>query len=144
MTVPASQNAVQKEQDFIEAHLLIEDRQERLAALAAWGAQAPLLPEDLRTPQNRVPGCISRVWVDAMRSDEGLFLPRLATDSPMVGGLVGVTIRLFDALSVECAATFHPSWPAALRLDRMISPTRLEGIAAVAAWCRKTARAHVD
>jgi sulfur transfer protein SufE len=66
----------------------------------------------------------------------------------MVRGLVGVTVRLADGAPARELAEVNLDWPARLKLDRQITPTRLNGLAAVAARIQSLAReainAHVD
>jgi cysteine desulfuration protein SufE len=132
---------------LVEDMFLLPDPQERLAALAAWGKQAPELAEAHATETNRVHGCVSRVHLVA--EDEGGCLRfRVFADSIMVRGLVGVTVRLADGAPARELAEVNLDWPARLKLDRQITPTRLNGLAAVAARIQSLAReainAHVD
>jgi cysteine desulfuration protein SufE len=134
-------------QALVEDMLLLPDPQERLAALASWGRQAPELPEPLGTETNRVHGCVSRVHL-AGESGDGCLRFRVFADSVMVRGLVGVTVRLADGASARELAVVNLDWPARLKLDRQITPTRLNGLAAVAsriqALARETLDPHVD
>lgn len=132
------------EAQFIEDHLLVEDMQERLAAVAAWGRRVAPINQEERGENCLVKGCVSRVWVTGVMDEDGRMRYQMASDSAMVGGLAGVTVRLFDGLPPAEAVAFDPSWPVALGLDRMISGTRMNGLAAVAAACRQTALRHVD
>jgi len=132
------------EREFVEDHLLVEDTQERLAAVVAWGRQSADLEPEARNEECLVRGCISRVWVTGRVCEAGIMTFRVASDSAMVGGLAGVTVRLFDGLPPCEAAVYEPGWVAALRLDRLISGTRMNGLAAVADACRQIASRHVD
>ena len=130
-------------QSLVEDMSLLPDPQERLAALAAWGKQAPELSPDLATDSNRVQGCISRVHLMA-DGDAASLRFKVFADSVMVRGLVGVTVRLADGASAGELATLNLDWPARLRLERQITPTRLNGLAAVASRIQALARAVID
>ncbi len=124
---------------LVEDMECLPDAQERLSALAAWGRKAPELPADLADETNRVHGCISRVHLAAM-IDDGVFHCQVSADSAMVRGLVGVTVRLADGKSAAAVAESPLDWPQRLGLDRHITPTRLNGLAAVAERLRQVAR----
>ena len=128
---------------LVEDMFLLPDPQERLAALAAWGKQAPELPENLATEANRVHGCVSRVHLVA-KADAGCLRFRVFADSVMVRGLVGVTVRLADGCSAQELAAVNLDWPVRLKLDRQITPTRLNGLAAVAQRIQFLAREAID
>lgn len=134
-------------QALVEDMLLLPDPQELLAALASWGKQSPELPEDLATDYNRVHGCVSRVHLVA-ESGAGCLRFRVFSDSVMVRGLVGVTVRLADGCPAKDLAAMNLDWPIRLNLDRQITPTRLNGLAAVARRIQTLAReainSHVD
>lgn len=134
-------------QSLVDDMLLLPDPQERLTALAAWGKQASELPAELATDANRVHGCISRVHLAAEDVATGLHF-RVFADSVMVRGLVGVTVRLADGATARELEALYLDWPARLQLERQITPTRLNGLAAVAARIQSLAReaigGHVD
>jgi cysteine desulfuration protein SufE len=133
MDLPAALNSL------IEDMECLPDAQERLSALAAWGRKAPELPADLADESNRVHGCISRVHLIG-NVEDGLFHCQVSADSAMVRGLVGVTVRLADGKSATSVAACDFDWPQRLGLDRQITPTRLNGLAAVAERLRQLAR----
>ena len=130
-------------QSLVEDMLLLPDPQERLAALAGWGKQAPELAETLASDANRVQGCVSRVHL-AGEENAGCLRFRIFADSVMVRGLVGVTVRLADGSSARELAEVNLDWPARLKLDRQITPTRLNGLAAVARRIQSLAREAID
>lgn len=135
-------------QSLVDDLMLLPDARERLDALAHWGKSATALPEALATEANRVDGCISRVHLEG-NCDSGSIGLRLLADSVMVRGLVGVTVRLADGCPAAELALAEIDWPRRLQLDRQITPTRLNGLAAVARRIQSLAREaladpHVD
>ena len=136
-------NPVDSQTVLVEDFRALPDARERLAALAAWGRRAPELPAAETDDALRVPGCLSRVFLDA-RNEDGLFRCRVAADSPMVRGLVGVSVRLADGCPPGAVAAWACDWPSALGLEKEISPTRLNGLAAVARRLRQLAAAMME
>jgi cysteine desulfuration protein SufE len=116
---------------------IIEDPQERLAALMSrakkWPAPAQL------TDELRVHGCQSRVWLDAALVD-GVCRFRMDCDAPMVKGLVALMCELYDGSAPADVATTEPTTFEDLGFSRMITPTRLNGLAAVRTRIRDFAK----
>ena len=83
-------------------------------------------------------GCQSRVWLVA-RVEDGVCRFRMECDAPMVKGLVALLCELYDGATPEEAREFEPTLVEDLGLDRMISPTRLNGLSAVRGRIREFA-----
>jgi cysteine desulfuration protein SufE len=117
----------------------IPDAHERLA-LATRAATGPGLPDFLKSDAALVPGCISRVWLHA-NSINGTLCLSWDADSAIVRGLAGLVCAVYQNTPTAAAAAHHSSILAALGFDRMISPTRLNGMAALASRIRELAAA---
>ena len=118
-----------KQTELIDDLNLIENAQERLSALTSYVARTRL-PEDLKTDDLVVPGCVSRVWVRGSLKD-GLTEFRCAADSPMVAGLVAVLCDLYSGVTPAEVAEIEPELWTRCGLTKILSPTRLNGLAAV-------------
>ncbi|MEY3775522.1 MAG: Cysteine desulfuration protein SufE [Verrucomicrobiota bacterium] len=128
-------------QALIEDHLLIENPQERLAAVVDRARRRPPLPADERTEAHRVPGCVSQVWLIPELRD-GCCHFRCDADGPLVKGLVAFLCDYFSgATPAEILAdTTDPL--AALDLLKNLSPTRQNGLAAVRRAISTIAKNH--
>ena len=128
----------EKQIQLIEDFAIIEDRQERLAAVVAHARRRPPLPADEKTDAHRVPGCISSVWLLATHTDGRLRL-RYDAESPLVKGLVGLLVELYDnAPPAEVIAT-EPVILSDLGLLQDLTPTRQNGLTAVRARIKSLA-----
>lgn len=130
----------EKQTQLIDDYLIIDDPQERLAAIVEQARKTPPLPAAERIEANRVLGCISQAWVvGEMRHGRCHF--RTDADSPLVRGLLKLLGDFYsDATPADIAAT-EPALIEALRLDRNLSPTRLNGLRSVRAKIRDFALA---
>lgn len=109
---------------------LIPDRQERMAWVVDRAKRAPALPAEDRTDDDRVPGCVSAVWLHADLVDGKLRL-RADAESPLVRGLVLFLVSLYDGVPpVEIRAP-HENPLERSGLLRDLSPTRQNGLQAV-------------
>lgn len=123
---------------MVERYRVIPDPQERLAIIIGHRSKLPPLPEEMRTPERRVEGCQSSVWIEG-RIEDGVCRYRADSDSPLVRGLVVLLAELFDGATPDDAATFHPTLLADLGIEKNLTPTRVNGIAQVAATLRRLA-----
>jgi cysteine desulfuration protein SufE len=128
---------VEKQQQLIARLRIIEDPQERLAAIVSRGRKWPAPLE--RTEASRVQGCASPVWVVGSLDAERCRF-RAAADSPLVQGLVALLCELYDGESAEDVAAVEPVLFEELGLTRQLSPTRLNGLANVRRVIREFAQ----
>ena len=126
-----------KQQALIERYCIIEDPQERLAAIVARGRRSAPLASEEKTDENRVPGCVSRVWIAASH-EQGRCRFRLEAESPLVQGLAMLWCELYDGALAREIAQLEPELIDAIGLNQL-SPTRLNGLASVQRTMRQFA-----
>ena len=117
-----------RQAELIAGYTIIPDPHERLAALIS--RKSPLLPlaPEQRTDENLVPGCISRVWL-AGSVQNGRCRFHTDSDSAMVKGLARTLCEIYDdATPGEILAT-EPELFEALGISKLLTPTRLNGLA---------------
>ena len=127
----------QKQQELIDDLNLIHDPHERLAALTSRRV-AFKLEKHLLLEQNLVKGCVSRVWL-ACRRESGRCTFQCEADSPMVAGLVALLCDLYSGNTPEEIVAVEPEVWEKAGLARLLSPTRLNGLAAVRSRIRELA-----
>lgn len=127
----------EKQRTLIEDLNLIPDPHERLAALGSRSG-AFLLPDEEKHDSLLVPGCVSRVWLHG-RLQDGQCRFRCEADSPMVRSLVVLLCQLYDDASPAEVAVTEPELWRACGFDKMLSPTRLNGLASVRSRIRAIA-----
>lgn len=118
-----------KQAELIADLNLIENAQERLAALSSY-AVAVRLPEAERDDALLVPGCVSRVWLHCALAD-GRARLRCAADSPMVAGLAALLCHLYDGETPTEIVAIEPELWRGCGFEKMLSPTRLNGLASM-------------
>lgn len=123
-----------KQADLIEELNFLPDVQERLAEVVRRGARH-CLPEESKTETHRVEGCVSRVWLHGVERD-GLLFFECDAESPMVKGLAVLLCDLYSGATPDEVATVEPEVWQACGLHKMLSPTRLNGLAALRARIR--------
>lgn len=127
---------------LVEELGLLPDPQERMALVVDQARRAKALPPELRTEENRVPGCISVVWI-AADLEAGCCRFRGEAESPLVRGLVVLLCEFFSGFPPEVVAAASVDPLEATGLTRHLSPTRRNGLASARAkimgWARQKA-----
>ncbi len=131
----------EKQDALVARYSIIEDAQERLAAIVARGRKWPGVGDAEKTDENRVKGCVSQVWLVG-GADGAVCRFRMSAESPLVQGLAALVCELYDGGAVDEVAAVEPELMEALGLDRQISPTRLNGLAHIRRTIREFATAH--
>lgn len=126
-----------------ETFSLLDDWEERYRYIIELGRGLPPLPETDHSPENKVRGCASQVWLVASLSDEDP--PRLLlagdSDAHIVKGLIAVLFALYDGKTPREAAEFDAR--KALEefgLAAHLSPTRTNGLFAMVGRIGELAR----
>ena len=107
----------------------LSDLHERLSLIISACAGSGL-PEDDRLEGDLVPGCASQVWLRRTGPAEVLHLEWDA-GSPLVRGLAGLICQVYQDTAPADALAFRSRILPDLGLDRLLSPTRLRGLAAM-------------
>lgn len=138
----AAVNVAEKQQQMLADLLLIEDAQERLAAIV--DRARPRLAPDRRehTDEHRVRGCVSPVWL-VCETRDGRCWFRSDAESPLVRGIVALLCEIFDGGTPADVVATEPVLIEQLGLTRTLSPTRLNGLRSVRARIRDYAAAQL-
>ena len=117
---------------------IFDDWMERYQFIIELGRKLPPFPEDWANDAHRVPGCQSRVWMEAVKRDGSLFFAG-ASDAAIVSGLVALLLRVYSGRSPAEIAATDPVFLKELGLLEALSTNRGNGIAAMARKVREVA-----
>lgn len=112
---------------------LLDDWEDRYRYVIELGRALPEFDEAERTPQNKVRGCVSQVWL-ATRWPPGpggapVLHMRGDSDAHIVRGLVAIMLALFSGRRAsEILATDAEATLRELGLDEHLSPQRANGL----------------
>lgn len=124
------QAAEAAQQQIIEDFGLLQDWSERYQYLIDLGRQLPPLDEAERSEANLLHGCQSQVWVVA-DGDAARMHFRAASDAAIVSGLIALMLKVYDGRSARTIVELPPDFIAAIGLNRHLSSTRNNGLAAL-------------
>ena len=128
----------EKQRRLIEDLNLIHDPHEKLSVVTARGA-GHQLPLELRNEEHLVRGCVSRVWLTGSLHD-GRCHFECDAESPMVKGLIALLCEIYSDSSPAEVVSIEPEVWTACGFDRLLSPTRQNGLAAARLRIRELAR----
>jgi cysteine desulfuration protein SufE len=120
---------------------VFDDWMDRYQFIIELGRTLPPFPEAWMDDAHRVPGCQSKVWMEAERRDGRLFFAG-TSDAAIVSGLVALLLRVYSGRTAEEIAATDPGFLRDLGLIEALSTNRGNGIAAMARKLREVAAAQ--
>lgn len=115
---------------------LFDDWMDRYQQIIDWGRALPAFPDAWADDAHRVPGCQSRVWMEAARRD-GKWYFAGTSDAAIVTGLVALLLRVYSGRDAAEIAATEPGFLQDLGLIQALSTNRGNGIAAMARKIRE-------
>ena len=117
--------------ELIENFALFDDWEERYRYLIDLGRTLPAMDDSMKTEENLVRGCTSRVWMQA-HVDDGMLHFVADSDAHIVRGLVALLVGAYNGKTLQEIATIDVA--AAFKeigLDQHLSPNRRSGFFAM-------------
>lgn len=118
--------------DLTENFTLFDDWEGRYQYLIDLGNKLPPMEEALKIPANEVKGCVSKVWMVPLKSDDGRWHFLADSDGNITKGLVYIVLSAYEGLdaagieSVDIDSAF-----AAMGLAEHLTPNRRNGFFAM-------------
>lgn len=110
---------------------LLDEWEDRYRYVIELGESLADFPESERVPANKVPGCVSQVWLTTERGSDAdpVLTFQGDSDAHIVRGLVAIMLALFSGRpSSEILKTDAEATLKALGLDEHLSPQRANGL----------------
>lgn len=129
--------------DIVDNFELLGDWEQRYQYLTELGEKLPTMPEDLKTKENKVKGCMSQVWIKAYRDkqDPTLIHYHGDCDTSIIKGVLAVLIQMTSGKKIEAIERLDVDEIfARLQLDEHLSPNRHLGVYAIVDLMKQQAR----
>ena len=136
---PLEPTAAEAQRLIAEEFAFFGDWSERYQYLIDLGRKLPTFPEDWKTEEHRLHGCQSMVWI-VPSGEAGKLAFAAVSDSAIVSGLVFLALRVYSGRPAAEILATEPDYIAAIGLAKHLSPTRSNGLAALLAFIRDTAK----
>jgi len=117
---------------------VLDDWEERYRYIIDLGHKLPPFPEAWADDAHRVPGCQSRVWMEAVLREGRMYYAGVS-DAAIVSGLIAMLLRVYSGRTPAEIAATDPVFLKELGLLEALSTNRGNGIAAMARKVREVA-----
>lgn len=131
----------EREQQLRQDFQGLQDWEDRYKKIIAMGKSLPELPENLRTEESKVKGCQSQVWLHARLNDKGLIEFQGDSDALLVRGLVQMMVAVYSESTPDEILENPPIFLKELGFESNLSPSRANGLHAMAKQIRHFATA---
>ncbi|MCM1290889.1 MAG: SufE family protein [Prevotella sp.] len=132
-------NEIQDE--IIEEFDGLTDWMDRYAYIIELGNSLPALDDSLKTPQNLIEGCQSRVWIVADIDKEGKMNLRADSDALIVKGIVALLLRVLSGHTPDEILSSDLYFIEKIGLREHLSPTRSNGLVSMVKQIHNYAKA---
>ncbi|AQT70153.1 Cysteine desulfuration protein SufE [Anaerohalosphaera lusitana] len=105
------------------------------------GKSHPAMDESLKTQENALPGCQSKVWLITDKHNSTLHFSA-DSDSAIVKGLLALLLKVLNDQSPSEIASADLYFTEKIGLTSNLSPSRANGLATIISQIKEHARAH--
>lgn len=105
----------------------IQDPRRRYEQLLWYAKRLESFPEAAKTPENKVKGCVSQVYIIANTDDEGHVNFQGDSDAQITKGLVALLIEGLKDLPAQDIVQLQPDFIKETQLDVSLTPSRANG-----------------
>ncbi len=95
------------------------------------GKDLDRMSEDEKTEDHLIKGCQSRVWLSAIKNEDGTFHFAADSDAIITKGIVALVVRLFEGEKGNDIVQASMDFLKEIGLVENLSPTRSNGLAAM-------------
>lgn len=124
MTIQDKKNKLIK--DF-EQYTEWEDKYKYLIEL---GRKMKPISEEYKTDKYKIEGCQSQVWIKANLEDGKIFF-EADSDAAIVKGLIAILLEVYSGHTPDEILSNPPDFLSKIGIDKHLSPTRKNGLAAM-------------
>ena len=115
------------ENQIIEEFSVFTDWMDKYEYIIELGKSVPVLDEKLKTEENLIKGCQSRVWVGCTHEDGKLYFAA-DSDAIITKGIISLLIRVYNGQTPKAILESDLSFIEAIGLQENLSPTRANGL----------------
>jgi len=105
----------------------LSDPKQRYEQLILYGQKLPPFPEADKIPANKVPGCVSQVYVTARLDEQGKVIFAGDADALISKGFVGLLVTALNGLSPAEVAQVPADFIQETGLVASLTPSRANG-----------------
>ena len=126
-----SKNIRNEIDEIIEEFSFFDDWADRYQHLIDLGRKLPKIPDEYQNDTYKLSGCQSTVWFVDSRTDNDLIELKAQSDAAIVQGLVALMLRVYSNRTADEILSTSSDFLTRIGLDKHLSPTRKNGLAAL-------------
>ena len=120
-----------KQREIVQEFAMFPTWMEKYEYIIELGKDLNVMDEDLKTEDHLIKGCQSRVWLSAIKNEDGTFHFTADSDAIITKGIVALVVRLFDGEKGNDIVQAPMDFLKEIGLIENLSPTRSNGLAAM-------------
>lgn len=132
----------EKQDALIDQFDGLDDWMDRYGVIIDMGNELPALDDSLKTPENLIDGCQSRVWIDASLDQQGRLNFRADSDAIIVKGIISMLVDVLSGQTPQDILDADLYFIDRIGLAEHLSPTRSNGLVAMIKRLRAYALAY--
>lgn len=111
---------------IVGAFQMVPDPMQRYKQLLFFAAKLKDFPEEARVEDNKVPGCVSQVWVQPRIEDDLVYFTA-DSDSQLTKGLAALLVEGLSGSTPKEIMAVEPDFVELLGLGQSLTPSRTNG-----------------
>jgi cysteine desulfuration protein SufE len=120
--------SIKKLQDeIVDEFAMFDDWMQRYEYIIDLGKNLPLIKEELKTEDNIIKGCQSKVWLSGEQSEDKIFFTA-DSDAILTKGIIAILIRVFSGQKSSDILNADMDFIDEIGLKEHLSPTRANGL----------------
>jgi cysteine desulfuration protein SufE len=128
-----------QQQEIIEDFNVFDDWMDRYRYLIDIGRALPPYPEELKTPEWRVKGCINRAWLHGAEKDGRVYF-QASSESEIVAGLIALLLKVYSGRKPQEILDNPPDFLEQIGVWENITSNRINGLKGMIALIQSVAK----
>ncbi len=128
------------QEEIVDDFSLFDDWMDRYRYLIDLGRALPPYPDDLRTDEWRVKGCINRAWLHGAARDGHVYY-QASSESEIVAGLIALLLKVYSGRTPREIIDNPPDFLERIGVWENITSNRINGLKGMINLIQTVARA---
>lgn len=132
------------EREIVEEFALFDDWEGKYQQLIYYGetlAPDETIEDEYKTPESKVQGCVSDVWVRAYEEDSRIYF-KADSNSALTKGLIALLVKVLSGQPAAAIAGADMAFIERIGLEEFLTPQRSNGLHSMIRRLQTTAREH--